>query len=96
MTGSSIRDPLPRVSPREPRARPRGQRVDDHLADKPRRLLLGIDGRHLVAAREGLHLAALGLLIPEVDRAQPPLAADRAGASRNGTPREAPRARSES
>ena len=33
----------------------------------------------LVAACEGLHLAALGLLIPEVDRAKRALAADRAG-----------------
>ena len=33
----------------------------------------------LVAAREGLHLSALGLLIPEVDRAKGALAADRAG-----------------
>ena len=33
----------------------------------------------LVAAREGLHLAALGLLIPEVDRAKGAPTADRAG-----------------
>src|SRR4029453_10167016 len=77
--------------------------MDDVWAEKPRWLLLGIDGRYsvfrlaalhveaigvggpetsafeLVAAREGLHLAPLRLLIPEIDRAQRPLAADRAG-----------------
>jgi hypothetical protein len=79
------------------------RRIDDHLAEKPRRLFLWIDGRHgllrltalhveqlrvggpeapafdLVAARERLHLTALGLLIPEVDRDKCAFAADRAG-----------------
>lgn len=73
------------------------------MADRPRRLVLWIDGRHgllrlaalhvepigvggpeplafdLVAARERLHLAAIGLLISEVDRAQRSFEADRAG-----------------